>query len=228
MHQGRNSPPPPYSEKRQSFNSDDGSLCYSESSSTKNDDHNMFYYHQQHPCGLTPHQDPTNPFAFTPGQLERLVEKRDVKLLSMLGGVEGVARGLHSHIIHGLSPEHEKYQLRPVSLYNVARMAMNDDVRSQKSDQDNEDDIEDDMMGYNLQSNVSEQKQGPFFQRLAVYGSNVLPRVQHKSLMTLMWEAMQDKTLVNIIYNPKEDDLYHFIIDSPYNISCCFTISGDI
>lgn len=198
MHQGRNSPPPPYTEKRQSFNSDDSSnLRYSESSSTKDD--GMFYYHQQQPCGLTAHQDPTNPFAFTPGQLERLVEKRDVNLLSMLGGVEGVARGLHSHIIHGLSPEHEKYQLRPVSLYNVARMAMNDEVRSQKSDEDNEDDIEDDIVGYSL-SDVSEQKHGPFFQRLAVYGSNVLPRVQHKSLLTLMWEAMQDKTLVTISY----------------------------
>ena len=194
MHQGRNSPPPPYTEKRQSFNSDD-SLRYSESSSTKNDDGGMFCYHQQHPCGLTAHQDPTNPFAFTPGQLEQLVEKRDVKLLSMLGGVEGVARGLHSHIIHGLSPEHEKYQLRPVSLYNVARMAINDDVRSQKSDQDNEDDIEDDIVGYSL-SDASEQKHGSFFQRLAVYGSNVLPRVKHKSLLTLMWEAMHDKTLV--------------------------------
>ncbi|KAI7882412.1 PMCA-type calcium-translocating P-type ATPase, partial [Lichtheimia hyalospora FSU 10163] len=155
----------------------------------------MFCYHQQHPCGLTAHQDPTNPFAFTPGQLDQLVEKRDVKLLSMLGGVEGVARGLHSHIIHGLSPEHEKYQLRPVSLYNVARMAINDDVRSQKSDQDNEDDIEDDIVGYSL-SDASEQKHGPFFQRLAVYGSNVLPRVNHKSLLTLMWEAMHDKTLI--------------------------------
>lgn len=54
---------------------------------------------------LTPHADPSNPFAFTATQLSALVDPKNIQLLSQYGGLDGVARGLHANTHQGLCPD---------------------------------------------------------------------------------------------------------------------------
>lgn len=53
---------------------------------------------------LSPHSDPSNPFAYIPTQLASLMDPKNLQLLASLGGLEGVAKGLHADVQHGLSP----------------------------------------------------------------------------------------------------------------------------
>ncbi|KAI8062501.1 PMCA-type calcium-translocating P-type ATPase [Gongronella butleri] len=50
-----------------------------------------------------PHRDPSNPFSFTVQQLISLVDKKDVNFLAAMDGMDGLANGLHSSLVHGLS-----------------------------------------------------------------------------------------------------------------------------
>ncbi|KAI8878784.1 PMCA-type calcium-translocating P-type ATPase [Backusella circina FSU 941] len=52
----------------------------------------------------TPHNNPNNPFAFTPDQLAALHDPKNIELLHTYGGLKGVARGLHTNIHSGLVP----------------------------------------------------------------------------------------------------------------------------
>ncbi|KAG1071114.1 hypothetical protein G6F42_026057 [Rhizopus arrhizus] len=59
---------------------------------------------------LTPHNDPSNPFAFVPEQLSSLMDPKNVPLLRTYGGLEGVARGLHVDLASGLTPNAPAHQ----------------------------------------------------------------------------------------------------------------------
>ncbi|KAG1222878.1 hypothetical protein G6F68_020514 [Rhizopus microsporus] len=52
---------------------------------------------------MTPHSDPSNPFAFTPDQLSALQDPKNIQLLHAYGGLNGVAKGLHANIKAGLT-----------------------------------------------------------------------------------------------------------------------------
>lgn len=136
---------------------------------------------------MLPHQDPNNPFAFTPEQLMTLMETRDMDFLDRIGGVEGVAKGLHSDTINGLYEEQERHELRPISLRDLERRPSTDSNNKRILDQEDE---EEDIIAYH------QPEQPRFFQRRAVFGSNVLPQIQITNIFQLMWESLQDKTLV--------------------------------
>ncbi|OAD07131.1 hypothetical protein MUCCIDRAFT_19942, partial [Mucor lusitanicus CBS 277.49] len=46
----------------------------------------------------------SNPFAFTPDQLAALQDPKNIDLLHTYGGLDGVAKGLHADVHHGLTP----------------------------------------------------------------------------------------------------------------------------
>ncbi|KAG0178616.1 hypothetical protein DFQ29_003219 [Apophysomyces sp. BC1021] len=50
----------------------------------------------------TPHNDPSNPFAFTPEQLSALMDPKNLALLRTYGGLDGVTRGIHANLQSGL------------------------------------------------------------------------------------------------------------------------------
>ncbi|CEI92331.1 Putative Calcium-translocating P-type ATPase, PMCA-type [Rhizopus microsporus] len=75
---------------------------------------------------MTPHQDPSNPFAFLPEQLSALVDPKNLPLLRAYGGVEGVAKGLHVDLRSGLIPNAPNHQ--PISLDQIINNKKDDSV----------------------------------------------------------------------------------------------------
>lgn len=132
------------------------------------------------------HADPENPFAFTAEQLVALMERRDVDFLKQTGGMDGLTRGLHSHPQHGLNTAHEAQTLPRVTLYDLA-----DTISEDKHHDDDDIKEEEDIV-----VDAPIPTTSTFSQRQAVFGSNVLPKVKVQSVLQLMWQALQDRTLV--------------------------------
>ncbi|KAL0140473.1 PMCA-type calcium-translocating P-type ATPase [Mucor lusitanicus] len=113
------------------------------------------------------HIDPANPFAFSLEQMTSIVDRRYFQFLQHVGGIEGIAKGLHSNIKSGL------------------------DWNEQKKQQEEEEEA-----FYNAQFPLSMHDSETFVQRRQVFGSNILPSVEEVTLLQLMWESFQDKTLI--------------------------------
>lgn len=130
---------------------------------------------------ILPHIDPANPFAFSLEQMTNIVDHKYFQFLQYVGGIEGVAKGLHSNIKSGLDWNED----------NLAYIRMFD-LQNDKKQQDE--------AFYESQFPLSMEDSETFAQRRQIFGSNVLPTVEEVTLLQLMWESFQDKTLVYIRY----------------------------
>ena len=203
-------PPPPYASTAPT------SVNNHQTTSTGNEERNDIstMYYSSIDMIRAAHYDPKNPFAFTAEQLSTLVEKRDLKFLNDIGGILGMAKGLHSDIMQGIA-ENERYLLRSIALNDLASAAStcNKSTTSDDddSDENDEDILDEDVLAYctveeyekyyNGKKNVDDDDSGDekemHRQRKLVFGKNILPCIRHKSLWRLIWLALQDKTLVN-------------------------------
>ncbi|CAO3687650.1 unnamed protein product [Rhizopus stolonifer] len=118
--------------------------------------------------------DPSNPFAFTPRQLIHLVDRKQLDLLNSIGGVDGLARGLHTSKSRGLDCSEENLEF--ISMYDLKKPS--------------------DKEEYEEKSHVWIEESKRFEQRTKVFGLNRLPELEPVSLMKIMWEAYQDKMLM--------------------------------
>ncbi|EPB81850.1 hypothetical protein HMPREF1544_11434 [Mucor circinelloides 1006PhL] len=123
------------------------------------------------------HIDPANPFAFSLEQMTSIVDHRHFQFLQHVGGIEGIAKGLHSNIKSGLD-------------WNEANLAY---VRMFDLQKENK---QPDESFFDAQFPLSLHDSETFTQRRQVFGSNVLPTVEEVTLLQLMWESFQDKTLI--------------------------------
>jgi Ca2+-transporting ATPase len=113
-----------------------------------------------------------NPFAFTPGQLNKMFNPKSLSAFYKLGGIDGIEKGLRSDRKAGLSVE-EKSLGGQVSF---------EDATSKKQTPHND---------------VSNAQSGDSFaDRLRVYKDNRLPEKKGKSLLQLMWITYNDKVLI--------------------------------
>lgn len=127
---------------------------------------------------LLQHIDPANPFAFSLEQMTSIVDHKHFEFLQHVGGIEGIAKGLHSNIKAGL--DWNEAHLDYIRMF---------DLQNEKK-QDSEEAL------FDAQFPLSMHDSEIFTQRRQVFGSNVLPTVEEVSLWQLMWESFQDKTLV--------------------------------
>ncbi|KAF9876798.1 calcium-translocating P-type ATPase [Colletotrichum karsti] len=117
-----------------------------------------------------------NPFAFSPGQLNKLLNPKSLTAFRALGGLEGIAYGLQSDIHAGLSidetaaPGHVNFQ----------------DAVSATSPQQSKSPWQ--------SSNIGSRE--AFEDRIRVYNRNILPARKATSLLKLMWNAYNDKVLI--------------------------------
>ncbi|KAI8371591.1 PMCA-type calcium-translocating P-type ATPase [Radiomyces spectabilis] len=137
---------------------------------------------------MLPHQDPSNPFAFTPHQLTALVDRKDLDFLAQIGGVEGVAQGLHSSLTQGISSQ--EANLPPITLHDLETAAL-DDVKAESYTFIDE--KQPPVPGTDSATSLDIE---PFLQRRRVFGSNILPTMEVKSIFYLMWLSFQDRTLI--------------------------------
>lgn len=129
---------------------------------------------------MTQHLDPENPFAFSMEQMVLIVDKKQIEFLHRLGGVEYIAKGLHSNTVTGLDWDEDC--LTYVRLYDLMNKKEEDEHQEQHFP-------------------ISMLDSETFIQRRKVFGSNILPQVEKVTLLKLMWEAFKDKTLVNQTLN---------------------------
>ncbi|CAH1765976.1 1340_t:CDS:2 [Entrophospora sp. SA101] len=126
-------------------------------------------------------------FPFTPHLLYHLFDPKNLRLLKIFGGTDGIIKGLHTNIETGLSND-EIAPLDPIPLDTISEITNNDDAeylerfKSEKSTA--------------TPIIITGQQPTHFYQRKMAFGTNVLPPKKTKSIFMLMWMAMQEKILV--------------------------------
>lgn len=122
-----------------------------------------------------------NPFAFAPGQLNKMFEPKSLSAFWALGGLAGIEKGLQSDRRAGLSVDETKVGAR-VS-FAEATSAAADDVEGKKTD---------------APSTPSHHghDDAPFSDRMRVFSDNRLPEKKAKSLLQLVWITFNDKILI--------------------------------
>ncbi len=134
------------------------------------------------------------PFAFKPYQLAHMLDPKSMAILASFGGVHGLLRGLGVRADHGLSS-------------SAARSSKGDHGHSRRhhTNHDSQEHIEKlpDIVltkpGGETAPTVADdgaQFGATLDDRKRVFGENVLPTRISKTLLQLMWLALQDKVLV--------------------------------
>lgn len=112
-----------------------------------------------------------NPFAFSPGQLNKLLNPKSLSAFKALGGLRGIERGLQTDINAGLSID-ETHAKRKIA-------------------------FEEAVNGTDSKEETPATSGGePFADRARVYGKNVLPAKHATPLWRLMWNAYNDHVLI--------------------------------
>lgn len=146
------------------------------------------------------HEEDTGPFAFTNRQLQSLVDPKELEVLRQLGGLKGLAKGLQTDLLAGLSWD-ETTVTKSVTLRESQEV---DKLTSADSAEANF--VPPAMIarrstvaGFRKSlTSRSTMKAGEdkMLSRKKVYGSNVLPARKIKNIFQLMWIALQDKVLI--------------------------------
>ncbi|KIE00519.1 plasma membrane calcium-transporting ATPase 2, partial [Metarhizium majus ARSEF 297] len=118
-----------------------------------------------------------NPFAFSPGQLSKLLDPKSLAAFQALGGLRGIAKGLQTDTASGLNVDETSVP---------GAISFDQAVRS------------------SALSSIGEEKSAPnpnhsseaFTDRIRVYKRNVLPAKKPTPLWKLMWNAYNDKVLI--------------------------------
>lgn len=126
---------------------------------------------------------PDNQFAFSPGQLNKLLGPKSLAAYRALGGIRGLERGLHTDVRAGLSVD-EASVPRRVSFEEAIEYA------KQKKELDTGAAIDQDVM-----VSASEVK-GQYHDRMQVFKDNRLPPKKSMSIWKLFWNAFTDRVLI--------------------------------
>jgi P-type Ca2+ transporter type 2C len=126
-----------------------------------------------------------NPFAFSPGQLNKLLNPKSLSAFKALGGLKGLETGLRTSLTAGLSSDETR----------VDGQVTYDDAVAASSDKAGFTDI----ALKRSQSAVSTSQQGvngQFEDRLRVYRDNRLPERKGDGILKLIWNAYNDRILI--------------------------------
>ncbi|EXJ70218.1 Ca2+-transporting ATPase [Cladophialophora psammophila CBS 110553] len=126
-----------------------------------------------------------NPFAFSPGQLNKLLNPKSLSAYKALGGLRGLERGLRTSITAGLSVDETR--LEGQVSYEEAIAA--------GSDKEGYSDVHLSRSRSGGSVSLCEVK-GQFEDRLRVFRDNRLPERKPDSIFVLIWRAYNDKILI--------------------------------
>lgn len=123
-----------------------------------------------------------NPFAFTPGQLNKMLNPKSLAAFGALGGLQGLAKGLRTSLSAGLSVDETSVDGR-VSFEEATKKLSEKEIDLGASPRTD------------TQATDREVK-GQFQDRLRVYRDNRLPEKKVDSIWILIWRAYNDKILI--------------------------------
>ncbi|KAK6581273.1 hypothetical protein PZA11_005964 [Diplocarpon coronariae] len=119
-----------------------------------------------------------NKFAFSPGQLNKLLNPKSLAAFTALGGVPGIERGLRTDINAGLSIDEGALE-GTVSFQEVTKSP---GFKGESAAE--------------LATAQAGQQPGSFSDRIRIFDKNVIPTKKATPLWRLMWMAYQDKVLL--------------------------------
>ncbi|OHF00250.1 calcium-translocating P-type ATPase [Colletotrichum orchidophilum] len=128
-----------------------------------------------------------NPFAFTPGQLNKMFNPKSLGAYYALGGLTGIAKGLRSDRKAGLSLD--EVHLDGQVSFNEATAHIHSSGNFKESE----------TPATPARQNTGQHAKhddGGFSDRKRVFKDNLIPEKKGKTLLELMWITYQDKVLM--------------------------------
>lgn len=113
-----------------------------------------------------------NKFAFSPGQLNKMINPKSLAAFTALGGLDGLARGLRTDLATGLSLDEISLQGQ-VTIDGVSHTSFDD-----------------------KDAPASGVDETPFSDRVRVFGKNKLPDQKTNGFFKLLWIAYKDKIII--------------------------------
>ncbi|KAL0934285.1 calcium p-type atpase [Colletotrichum truncatum] len=127
-----------------------------------------------------------NPFAFTPGQLNKLFNPKSLSAYYALGGLTGIEKGLRSDRKSGLSLD-EVHLDGYVSFSDATgHLSSSGDFKESQAD----------STPVHHSDHHSKHEDNGFADRKRIFKDNRIPEKKGKSLLELMWITYQDKVLM--------------------------------
>ena len=118
-----------------------------------------------------------NSFAFSPGQLNKMLNPKSLSALAALGGIHGIERGLRTDLNAGLSIDEGNLE-GTITLDEIINSSPRKTEHSF------------------TRSSSGDGSPGSFNDRIRVFKKNVIPTKQATPLWKLMWIAYNDKVLL--------------------------------
>ncbi|KAL6240788.1 plasma membrane calcium [Rhinocladiella similis] len=125
----------------------------------------------------------SNPFAFTPGQLNKLLNPKSLSAFKALGGLRGLERGLRTSISAGLSVDETR--LDGQISFDEATAAGKEKVYGNSA-----------LSSTPSRTETQGVGSSQFDDRLRVFGDNRLPERKPDGILVLIWRAYNDKILI--------------------------------
>lgn len=123
-----------------------------------------------------------NPFAFSPGQLNKTLNPKSLAAFKALGGLRGLERGLKTDTVAGLSVD-ETTISEKVGFEEATNSAITKKASHSRAVIGQEEIVS------------GREVQGQFQDRKRVYNDNRLPTIQSPSIWRLFWNAYNDRIL---------------------------------
>ncbi len=123
-----------------------------------------------------------NPFAFSPGQLNKMLNPKSLAAFAAMGGLKGLEKGLRTSLTAGISVDETNLN-GMVSFEEAAKQLREKDI-------DVNPPIRNDTQA------TDREVKGQFQDRLRVFRDNRLPEKQADSIWVLIWRAYNDKILI--------------------------------
>ena len=126
---------------------------------------------------------PNNPFAFTPGQLNKLLNPKNLSVYKALGGLRGIEKGLRSNIRAGLS---------------VDEVSVDGNVTFEDATRIDEKSIDYDNVPLERKDSAAVRREvkDQFEDRIRIFRDNRLPEKKADGIFVLIWRAYNDKILI--------------------------------
>ncbi|WAO93293.1 Calcium-transporting ATPase [Fusarium falciforme] len=121
-----------------------------------------------------------SPFAFSPGQLNKLLNPKSLDAFRALGGLGGIVTGLQTDVASGLSAE-ETAVRKNVTFEEATGWQTTTETTPTKQ---------------SPSTPAKEPTKEPFGDRIRVYNRNVLPAKKATPFWRLLWNAYNDKVLI--------------------------------
>ncbi|OGM45560.1 calcium transporting ATPase (Pmc1) [Aspergillus bombycis] len=124
-----------------------------------------------------------NKFAFSPGQLNKLLNPKSLAAFHALGGLRGLEIGLQTDLAAGLSVDEDR--ISEYVTFDEATKSAFSKLDSQPR-----------LLNADSQTPIVQSSSPQFVDRIRIFGRNALPEPRRKHFLKLLWDAYNDRIII--------------------------------